>query len=72
MIPPDEVDRLFMPFERLGGERTADADGVGLGLSIVQAIADAHAASITARARRDGGLHVEVGFPAAGASRELD
>jgi signal transduction histidine kinase len=62
IIPSTEIDRLFQPFQRLGGERTS-ADGVGLGLSIVQAIAQAHNASLIARPEPDGGLHVEVAFP---------
>jgi signal transduction histidine kinase len=39
-------------------------DGVGLGLSIVQAIADAHGAALTARALAGGGLGIDVAFPA--------
>jgi signal transduction histidine kinase len=35
----------------------------GLGLAIVGAIADAHHATITARARADGGLELDVRFP---------
>jgi signal transduction histidine kinase len=62
VIPSSEVDRLFQPFQRLDGERTS-ADGVGLGLSIVQAIAHAHNASVVARPEPHGGLHVEVAFP---------
>lgn len=60
-IPPSELDRLFQPFQRLDGARTSTS-GFGLGLSIVQAIADAHAATITTRAPAEGGLRVEVGF----------
>jgi signal transduction histidine kinase len=62
-IVPGEVDRLFQPFQRLGSERTSQADGHGLGLSIVRAIAGAHGALIAARARTGGGLDVEVSFP---------
>ncbi len=64
-IPPGEVGRLFQPFQRLGTERTQRAGGHGLGLAIVSAIADAHGASVTARAREGGGLDVTVSFPAA-------
>jgi len=39
------------------------ADGVGLGLAIVHAIADAHDAVVTAQARPGGGLRIDVGFP---------
>ncbi|MDE3023973.1 MAG: HAMP domain-containing protein [Acidobacteriota bacterium] len=62
-IPPAELDRLFQPFQRLEGSRT-HSHGLGLGLSIVKAIADAHDATITTRALADGGLQVQVGFPA--------
>jgi signal transduction histidine kinase len=63
VIPPDEVERLFQPFQRLGDERIRLADGRGLGLAIVHAIATAHGATLTARARPEGGLDVEVSFP---------
>jgi signal transduction histidine kinase len=55
---------LFEPFERLGSRRRTCADGVGLGLAIVQSIADAHGATLTAHARAAGGLEIEVSFPA--------
>jgi signal transduction histidine kinase len=38
---------------------------VGLGLSIVHAIADAHGATLAATPQPSGGLDVEVGFVAA-------
>jgi signal transduction histidine kinase len=63
-IPPDAVGRLFQPFLRLDGRRVHHDDGHGLGLSIVRAIATAHGAAITARARHGGGLSIEVTFPA--------
>jgi signal transduction histidine kinase len=63
-IPPDAVDRLFQPFQRLGHERIRRIEGHGLGLTIVRAIADAHGAALTGRARPDGGLDIEVSFPA--------
>jgi signal transduction histidine kinase len=62
-VPPEMVDHLLHPFQRLG--RTADEEGHhGLGLSIVQAIAAAHSADLTLRARPAGGLAVTVLFPA--------
>jgi len=63
-IPPEAVARLFHPFARLDGRRLRHDNGHGLGLSIVRAISAAHGASITAHARRGGGLSVEVTFPA--------
>ena len=49
VIPPAEVDRLFQPFQRLGPRPARRDGGHGLGLSIVRAIATAHAATIAAR-----------------------
>jgi signal transduction histidine kinase len=58
-VPAGELQRLFQPFQRLSA-----AEGIGLGLAIVQAIADAHGAVVTARARSGGGLAIDVVFPA--------
>jgi signal transduction histidine kinase len=63
VVPPDEVERLFEPFQQLGGERIRHTAGHGLGLAIVQAIAGAHGAALTARSRPEGGLDIEVTFP---------
>jgi signal transduction histidine kinase len=62
-ISPEELERITQPFGRGAGERRGSADGHGLGLSIVQAIAAAHGASISMRAPGDGGLSVEIQFP---------
>ncbi len=62
-IPPEEVPRLLQPFERLHGSRTTHAGGDGLGLAIVNAIAAAHRATLSAKPRPGGGLTVEVTFP---------
>ena len=63
VIPAAEVDRLFQPFQRLGPRPARRDGGHGLGLSIVRAIATAHAAAITARPRPGGGLAIDVTFP---------
>lgn len=62
VIPPDEVDRLFQPFQRLHGQRVQHSDGHGLGLAIVRAIADAHHATLATWARPEGGLNIQVTF----------
>jgi signal transduction histidine kinase len=64
-IPAAEVDRLFQPFQRLSPRRASRDGGLGLGLSIVRAIATAHAATIIARPRPGGGLAIDVTFPPA-------
>jgi len=63
LISPDQIDRLFQPFQRLGSERIQNASGYGLGLAIVRAIAGAHSAKLNANPRPEGGLHIEVSFP---------
>jgi signal transduction histidine kinase len=67
-IPAGELDRIFQPFQRLDTTRTTGTNGLGLGLSIVQAIADAHDATVSTTAAADGGLRVQISFPAAASS----
>jgi signal transduction histidine kinase len=68
-VPSYEISSLFQPFRRLSSaERLAAGDhaprrGAGLGLSIVQAIAQAHGGEVAASARADGGLLVRVSLP---------
>jgi len=62
-VPSAQVDRLLLPFQRLGTARTGSSEGLGLGLSIVRAIAQAHGATLTIRPQPSGGLHAEVSFP---------
>ncbi len=63
VIASHEVTRLFQPFQRGCAGRTAGRDGLGLGLSIVGAIAQAHGAWLQATAQPDGGLSIDIGFP---------
>jgi signal transduction histidine kinase len=63
VIPTGELTRLFQPFER-SSDPGSCADGVGLGLAVVKAIADAHDATVTAQARTGGGLRIDIDFPA--------
>lgn len=71
-IPASEIERLFEPFQRLKASRSNGQSGYGLGLSIVQAIATAHHAQLSARPREGGGLEVEVSFPADTAAAPQD
>ncbi|HEX2086253.1 MAG TPA: ATP-binding protein, partial [Solirubrobacteraceae bacterium] len=58
--PPEAVERLTQPFERL--DRARESRGTGLGLSIVRAVAEAHGARLGIAARPGGGLRVRVAF----------
>jgi signal transduction histidine kinase len=64
-IPPEQVERLFEPFQRLDRARPRDDRHHGLGLSIVRAIATAHGADLSAQPLASGGLKVVVAFPSA-------
>jgi signal transduction histidine kinase len=66
IIPPDQVERLREPFERLG--RHGDG-GTGLGLSIVQAVAEAHRGTVRLMASPEGGLDIVVLLPLAVTAR---
>ena len=72
IIPPDELERLFQPFQRLDPSRTHHRDGHGLGLSIVRAIAAAHGATIRATPVRNGGVSIEVVFPRPAVRPQVD
>ncbi len=61
-IEPDAAVALTEPFHRLSRSQP----GFGLGLSIVQSIADAHRGEASLRARADGGLEVTVTLPTHG------
>lgn len=62
-IPADRITELFEPFRRLHERRTRSADGAGLGLSIVNSIAQAHSAVGWVAPNPGGGLIVTVKFP---------
>lgn len=66
VIPPEQVARLLRPFQRLTSTHNGHVSdrGLGLGLSIVEAIAAAHGATLTTRPQPGGGLTVQVSFPA--------
>jgi signal transduction histidine kinase len=61
VVPPDQVDRLFLPFTRLD-DRTRH-DGFGLGLALVSSIATVHNGTVHATAAPTGGLDITVRLP---------
>jgi signal transduction histidine kinase len=64
-IPPEEREKVFQRLYRLDNSRTTP--GSGLGLSLVRAVADLHAASISLEDNHPG-LVVVVSFPRAKSS----
>jgi signal transduction histidine kinase len=61
VVAPEDVVRLTEPFERLGRH---GGGGSGLGLSIVQAVVQAHGGELAISAPATGGLDVAVRLPA--------
>jgi C4-dicarboxylate-specific signal transduction histidine kinase len=56
-VPPASIDTLFTPF------MTTKAHGLGIGLTIVRTILDAHGGTITARNHPEGGAVFVVTLP---------
>lgn len=64
-VPAQDLGRLWEPLYRSDTARSRALGGSGLGLAIAQAIVQAHAGHIQARASRLGGLCVHVDLPIA-------
>jgi signal transduction histidine kinase len=65
-LDPASVAGLVEPFRRAGPDRGADSGGVGLGLSIVDAIVTAHRGRLDLTAPAHGGMAVLVWLPLSG------
>lgn len=61
-VPPDQIERLKLPFTRLEDART-DTTGTGLGLAIVDRIARLHGGRFELRNRPEGGLAAQLYLP---------
>lgn len=69
-IPSADQEAMFKPFTRLEPSRNSETGGVGLGLSIVRAIAQSHGGDVTLENQRDenggiSGLEVTLRLPRA-------
>ena len=58
-IPEGEEEKIFQAFYRVGGKR----DGLGLGLSLVKRIAEAHGGAVSAKNGADGGACIGFELP---------
>ena len=63
-ISPEDMDRIFTPFERLGAERTS-IEGTGIGLPLAKALAEAMGGALIATSALDTGSSFAISLPRA-------
>jgi len=65
-IPADDLDRVFVPFQRLGD--TDNTSGVGLGLALSRGLTEAMGGTLDPEETPGGGLTMIISLPAAAAA----
>jgi PAS domain S-box-containing protein len=68
-LPPDRLDDVFLPFERLGAEY-GEVEGSGLGLSLTKSMVEAMGGQIGAESIQGIGTIFHVDLPSAGPAEE--
>lgn len=62
-IPPEEIDKIFVAFEKLSTKPTAGEKSTGLGMSIVKKIVDAHSGNVYVESTPGEGTTFTVSLP---------
>lgn len=62
-IPPESLETVLQPFQRLEASRSRDSGGTGLGLAIAQQLAEAIGGRLRLSNREGGGLCASVALP---------
>ena len=63
-LAPDDLERIFVPFERLGAERT-EIEGTGIGLPLAKALTEAMKGQLTVASVQGQGAAFTVSLPRA-------
>ena len=69
-IPADALDNVFRPYYRIDKSRNRTTGGVGLGLTVAQAIVQGHGGEIILENRAGGGLEARIVLPVAARAGE--
>jgi signal transduction histidine kinase len=69
-IPADALDNVFRPYYRIDKSRNRNTGGVGLGLTVAQAIVQGHGGEIILKNRPGGGLEARIVLPVAARAGE--
>ncbi len=62
-IPPDKMELLFSPFERLESSRNRDSGGLGLGMAIARSVVRSHGGEIELENIKNKGLDAVIVLP---------
>ena len=62
-VPADEREKVFAQFYRLGSELRRETQGIGIGLSIVQSIVEAHGGRVWLEEAPGGGCRAVISLP---------
>lgn len=71
-IEPDDVTRLFKPFRQIDSSLSRDFNGMGLGLTLVYNVVEAHGGTIEVESEPGKGSRFTLRFPALAPVEELD
>ena len=62
-IPAAEHDKIFEPFYRCGTELRRETQGIGIGLTIVKHVIDAHGGRVTVQSEVGKGSRITIELP---------
>ena len=63
-IPPEEQEKIFEPFYRRGAELRRETQGIGIGLTIVKHVVEAHGGRVRVRSAVGEGSRFTIELPA--------
>ncbi len=62
-IPPEQIERIFQPFEQVADHLTREHEGTGLGLPIAKALIELHGGELVLSSQPDTGTTARVRLP---------